>query len=143
MKVYGKITKIATNYYEVVYIEYREDGSVKCTGTEDFSHERLLKMLVGVAINGKKKQYDAMISITLTLTSDTWYHGTLTEYDKGWYLEVMGTQSGFKCFVDYNCNVIRKPVKTTLVKKFEISGYESMYINQPKYNINIDYRKGI
>lgn len=28
-------------YYEVPYTEYREDGSILCTGTEDFSGERL------------------------------------------------------------------------------------------------------
>ena len=28
-------------YYEVPYIEYREDGSILCEGTEDFSSERL------------------------------------------------------------------------------------------------------
>ena len=28
-------------YYEVPYTEYREDGSILCTGTEDFSSERL------------------------------------------------------------------------------------------------------
>lgn len=28
-------------YYEVPYIEYRDDGSILCTGTEDFSSERL------------------------------------------------------------------------------------------------------
>ena len=28
-------------YYEVPYTEYREDGSILCIGTEDFSSERL------------------------------------------------------------------------------------------------------
>ena len=28
-------------YYEVPYIEYREDGSILCEGSEDFSSERL------------------------------------------------------------------------------------------------------
>jgi translation initiation factor 2 beta subunit (eIF-2beta)/eIF-5 len=29
-----------TEYMEIPYIEYREDGSIKCEGTEDFSADR-------------------------------------------------------------------------------------------------------
>lgn len=54
MKVYD-LKKIVTivkatkenhfnGYYEVSYTEYREDGSVLCQGTEDFSSERLKKL---------------------------------------------------------------------------------------------------
>ena len=40
MKIYGKHTQIADRYFEVEYKEYREDGTLKATGTEDFSVER-------------------------------------------------------------------------------------------------------
>lgn len=41
MRIYGKKKEIAPGYYEVEYREYREDGTLKATGTEDFSKERL------------------------------------------------------------------------------------------------------
>ena len=43
-------------YYEVPYTEYREDGTIKCTGTEDFSGERLrtLKTYEVVEQTGEK-----------------------------------------------------------------------------------------
>ena len=41
MKRYFKSKKIAENYFEVDYIEYREDGTAKCSGSEDFSRERI------------------------------------------------------------------------------------------------------
>jgi hypothetical protein len=40
MKIYGKKREIAENYYEVEYKEYRQDGSLKAIGTEDFSTKR-------------------------------------------------------------------------------------------------------
>lgn len=44
MKLYGKVKQIGTldgqPYLEVEYKEYREDGSLKATGTEDFSANR-------------------------------------------------------------------------------------------------------
>ena len=44
MRIYGKAKAIGTNnggaYLEVEYKEYREDGSLKQIGTEDFSAER-------------------------------------------------------------------------------------------------------
>ena len=40
MKIYGKHKQIAERYFEVTYTEYREDGTVKQTGTEDFTPER-------------------------------------------------------------------------------------------------------
>ena len=48
MKEYRKITRIDKTdsyspmdmYYTAEYTEYREDGSIKCKGTEDFSGER-------------------------------------------------------------------------------------------------------
>ena len=42
-RIYGKRTEIANDYYEVEYIEFREDGSPKCTGTEDFTSQRWSK----------------------------------------------------------------------------------------------------
>ena len=43
-------------YYEVPYIEYREDGSILCEGTEDFSGDRLktLKTYEVVKQTGEK-----------------------------------------------------------------------------------------
>lgn len=40
MRVYGKKTKLSEGYYEIEYKEYREDGTLKAIGTEDFSTER-------------------------------------------------------------------------------------------------------
>ena len=40
MKIYGTRTQIADNYFEVYYGEYRDDGTLKATGTEDFTRER-------------------------------------------------------------------------------------------------------
>ena len=42
-RIYGKKKEIATSYYEVEYMEYRENGELKQIGTEDFSHARLCK----------------------------------------------------------------------------------------------------
>ena len=41
MRIYGKTNKIADDYYELPYKEYRPDGTLKATGTEDFSGARL------------------------------------------------------------------------------------------------------
>ena len=41
MKDYSKKKKIGDRYFELHYIEYREDGSIKGTGVEDFSLDRL------------------------------------------------------------------------------------------------------
>ena len=41
MRIYGKRKEIAPNYYEVEYKEIRPDGTLKQTGTEDFTRERL------------------------------------------------------------------------------------------------------
>ena len=40
MRIYGKAKQISDNYYEIPYKEYRPDGTLKATGTEDFSGER-------------------------------------------------------------------------------------------------------
>ena len=55
-------------------------------------------------------------------------HGTLTVYKEGWYIELTGTQSGFKVFVLDNdrfdkvgnepFKVIRKPVESKLNKLY-------------------------
>ena len=43
-RIYGKVNVIRKDensaYLEVAYTEYRNDGSIKCTGTEDFSSKR-------------------------------------------------------------------------------------------------------
>lgn len=48
MRIYGKAKAIGTvdggAYLEIAYTEYREDGTVKQIGTEDFSAERWSKM---------------------------------------------------------------------------------------------------
>ena len=41
MRIYGRKQEINEGYYEVAYKEYRPDGSLKATGTEDFTRERL------------------------------------------------------------------------------------------------------
>ena len=40
IRIYGKITKLHEDYYEVAYKEYT-DGRLTGSGTEDFSKERL------------------------------------------------------------------------------------------------------
>lgn len=44
MKLYGKVRNINEEYREVQYTEYREDGTIKGKGTEDFSPERFRKL---------------------------------------------------------------------------------------------------
>lgn len=44
MKLYGKVNKINDEYREVQYTEYREDGTIKGKGTEDFSIARFSKL---------------------------------------------------------------------------------------------------
>ena len=44
MKIYDKVKKINENYIEVSYTEYREDGTIKGIGTEDFSTTRFNKL---------------------------------------------------------------------------------------------------
>ena len=39
--IYHKKREIATDYFEVPYIDYREDGTIYNKGTEDFSIQRL------------------------------------------------------------------------------------------------------
>ena len=41
MRIYGKLNKISEGYFEVPYKEYRPDGSLKATGSEDFTADRL------------------------------------------------------------------------------------------------------
>lgn len=36
VRIYGKREKVTDGLYEVTYTEYRADGSVHCSGTEDF-----------------------------------------------------------------------------------------------------------
>lgn len=45
IRIYGKRKEIASDYYEVEYTEYRENGTIKQTGTEDFSGSRWNKVL--------------------------------------------------------------------------------------------------
>jgi len=40
MKIYGKRKHLGFGYFEVEYREYRPDGTLKATGTEDFTSER-------------------------------------------------------------------------------------------------------
>ena len=40
MKIYGKRKHIGFGYFEVEYKEYRPDGTLKQTGTEDFTSTR-------------------------------------------------------------------------------------------------------
>lgn len=40
MRIYKYRKEIADRYFEVAYEEYREDGTLKQTGTEDFSVAR-------------------------------------------------------------------------------------------------------
>ena len=40
MRIYGKKKHLGYGYWEVEYKEYRNDGTLKATGTEDFSAER-------------------------------------------------------------------------------------------------------
>lgn len=38
---FSKSKSINDNYFEIPYVEMREDGEVVCTGTEDFSKKRM------------------------------------------------------------------------------------------------------
>lgn len=41
MRIYGKVYAITSTYYEIEFKEYRADGTLKGTGTEDFTSERV------------------------------------------------------------------------------------------------------
>lgn len=45
LRIYGKRKEIAPDYWEIQYREYREDGSLKMVGTEDFSTKRMCKYI--------------------------------------------------------------------------------------------------
>lgn len=54
--------KIARDYFEIPYIEYRKDGSIYSTGTEDFTKERLksLKTYEIVSPTGEKTKESSL-----------------------------------------------------------------------------------
>ena len=45
MKIYGLRKRITQDYFENTYTEYRDDGTIVQTGTEDFSLERWHKQV--------------------------------------------------------------------------------------------------
>ena len=58
MRIYGKAKQIIENYFEIPYKEYRKDGSLKQTGTEDFTTARIIKQTKCYSIHtwdGKKR----------------------------------------------------------------------------------------
>lgn len=74
IKQYFKGKVIATDYLEVPYIEYREDGTIKETGTEDFSKKRYLTTIhtwliftpIDELIKGKKRKWKKIFLIRTT-----------------------------------------------------------------------------
>lgn len=61
-----------------------------------------------IAITEKFDQFDKMNDITLHLTSDSFWHGVIEEYEEGYYIKLSATRSGFQAFVQGD-SVIRKP----------------------------------
>ena len=57
-------------------------------------------------------------------SSWTLEHGTMKVYKEGWYIELRGTQCGFKVFIkdnDGEFETIRKPIDKKLSKLYETS----------------------
>lgn len=72
---------------------------------------------------GKEKQFEKFIDITVYLTSDSSWNGVVTEYNEGYYIELHGTRSGIKGFIDCNGNCIRKPRNIIPLCMYDIYGH--------------------
>lgn len=51
MRIYGKRNYLGFGYWEIAYKEYRTDGTLKQTGTEDFTAERWHKQMHGYSVH--------------------------------------------------------------------------------------------
>ena len=76
-----------------------------------------------VAISQKFDQFDSMIEITVHLTSDSFWQGTIEEYSEGYYIKLEGTRSGFQAFVATGGDIIRKPRKLSeMIGYYDVQG---------------------
>ena len=76
-----------------------------------------------IAVTQKYKQFDALLSRQLYLTSDTAWTGKIDEYETGYYVQVEATRSNFNAFVQGD-TVIRKPRNPgEKIATYEIEGY--------------------
>lgn len=77
-----------------------------------------------VAITQKFDQWDKMNEITLYLTSESFWQGTIEEYPEGYYILINATRSGFQAFVDPTGTVIRKPRNLSdMIGYYNVEGY--------------------
>jgi hypothetical protein len=51
MKIYGKRKHLGFGYWEIEYKEFRPDGTLKQTGTEDFTAERWAKQVHSYSVH--------------------------------------------------------------------------------------------
>ncbi|WP_394916985.1 hypothetical protein [uncultured Robinsoniella sp.] len=84
--------------------------------------ERNIGEIIEIAMCEKEEQFKKMLDRTCYLTSDTGWSGTVKLYRCGYYIELEGTRSVFKCFLDNCNNVIRKPRNIEIEQKYSISG---------------------
>lgn len=64
--------KIAEGYFEVPYVEYRENGTIYCEGTEDFSLERLETL----------KSYDVVAKTGETTKESAYFKGGRNRWEE-------------------------------------------------------------
>lgn len=69
-----------------------------------------------------KNSFESMLNISFHLTSCDGWQGTATQYEEGYYIELIGTRSQCNGFIDNKGNIIRKPSKLTLIKKYNVKG---------------------
>lgn len=105
-----------------VYHEgYLKTTKFNCPSIQTDEQRNALEALE-IAIIEKFKQFEAMNDITLHLTSDSFWQGTIDEYPEGYYIQLYGTRSNFVAFVEGD-HVIRKPRKlSNPIVKYEVEG---------------------
>lgn len=84
--------------------------------------ERNIAEIIEIAMLEKEEQFKKMLDRTCYFTSGNGWSGTVKLYSCGYYIELEGTQSAFKCFLDNCNNVIRKPRNIEIEEQYSVSG---------------------
>lgn len=100
---------------------YLKTNRFNCPSIKTDDQRNALEALE-LAISQKFNQFDKMNEITLHLTSDEFWQGTITWFEEGYYIQLEGTRSSFTAFVTGD-SVIRKPRKgLTPVATYKVEG---------------------
>lgn len=97
-----------------------------------FNEEFTMDMLKSMPEEKKEVLRKALTRNSYFTSAWTLEHGTMTVYKEGWYIELSGTQSGFKVFIkdnDGEFETIRKPndKKLSFLYKTSLHMWESDY----------------